>query len=93
MSQIKQGMRQANGKSNWPMRDYKSKEFFLNHPIRKLVSYVKRQTPAKKRQNASQPIKWLETAPDKAKFTQVTAVLTFLPKVQPLVKSALHEFV
>ena len=48
-----------------------------------------RQTPAKKRQNVSQPIRWLETAADKAKFTQVTAVLTFLPKAQQAISTAL----
>ena len=49
--------------------------------------------PAKKRQNASQPIRWQETTADKAKFTQVAAVLTFLPKIQSFRQAALHEFV
>ena len=67
------------------MRDYDSREFFINHPIRNFVSYVNKADAAKKRQNASQPIRWLETAADKAKFTQVTAVLIFSTK-------ALHEY-
>ena len=40
-------MRQAYGKKNWLMRDYESREFFLNHPIRKLESYVNKADPRK----------------------------------------------
>ena len=36
-------------------------------------------------------MRWLETAADKVKLTQVAAVLTFLPKVQPFRHSAPHE--